>query len=73
MFDHWTTRLVKRPLNLVAVRLKRSGCSPDQITFAAFCIGTGVLPALYLQMYWLALVGILLNRLGTASTERWQG
>jgi phosphatidylglycerophosphate synthase len=64
MLDRWTTQLVKRPLDLVAVRLKRSGCSSDQITFASFCIGTGVLPSLYLQMYWLALVCILLNRLG---------
>ncbi|MGB3225478.1 MAG: CDP-alcohol phosphatidyltransferase family protein [Desulforhopalus sp.] len=64
MFDRWTSRLVKKPLDLVALRLKRLGCRPDQITFASFCIGIGVLPALYLEMYWLALVCILLNRLG---------
>lgn len=64
MFDRWTTRLVKKPLDLAALRLKRSGCSPDQITFASFCIGLGVLPTLYLEMYWLALVCIVLNRVG---------
>jgi phosphatidylglycerophosphate synthase len=64
MFDRWTTRLVKKPLDLVASKLKRLGCNADQITFASFCIGIGVLPALYMQMYWLALVCIVLNRLG---------
>jgi phosphatidylglycerophosphate synthase len=64
MLDRWTVQLFRKPLNLLAGRLKKSGYGPDQISFSAFAIGMGALPALYLNMYWLALICILLNRIG---------
>ncbi len=64
MLDRWTIQLVRRPLELVAVRLKAYGCTPDQVTCTAFVIGILAMPALYLQLYWPALVCILLNRFG---------
>ena len=64
MLDRWTIQVLKNPLDRVAERLKRSGCSADQISFAAFALGMAALPALYLHMYWLALICIVLNRIG---------
>lgn len=64
MLDRWAVQLFRAPLNQLAGRLKKSGYGPDQISFRAFVVGMGALPALYLHMYWLALVCILLNRIG---------
>lgn len=64
MLDRWSIQLLRTPLDRVAKRLKKSGCSPDQISFVGFVVGMGSLPALYLHMYWLALICILLNRIG---------
>jgi phosphatidylglycerophosphate synthase len=64
MLDRWTVQVFKKPLGALAGRLKRSGYSPDQVSFIAFAVGIGALPALYLHMYWLALICILLNRIG---------
>lgn len=64
MLDRWTVQFLRKPLNRVAERLKRLGCSPDQISIGAFGLGMGALPALYLHIYWLALICILLNRIG---------
>ncbi len=64
MLDRWTLHLLKSPQLRCAEILKRFGCRPDQISFVAFGIGMGALPALYLHLYWLALVCILLNRIG---------
>jgi phosphatidylglycerophosphate synthase len=64
VLDRWTIRLVKTPLNYAAGGLLRYGCKPDWVSITSFCIGIGALPALYLQMYGLALVCILANRIG---------
>ena len=64
MLDRWTVQLLRKPLDLVAKRLKIYGCNPDQVSFTAFVIGIAAIPALYLHMYWLALICILLNRIG---------
>lgn len=64
MLDRWTVQLLRTPLNQLAGRLKKSGYGPDQISLSAFAIGMGALPALYLHLYWLALICILLNRIG---------
>lgn len=48
----------------MAGSLRSLGCSPDQVSCAAFAIGMVALPALYLHMYRLALVCIVLNRIG---------
>lgn len=63
MLDRWALKIVAKPLHLAAGRIKRWGWKPDWVTAGGFCIGLGVLPALYLQMYWLALICIGLNRI----------
>lgn len=62
--DRWTIQLLRKPLTWMAGRLHSLGCTPDQISCAAFAVGMGVLPALYLHMYRLALLCIILNRIG---------
>ena len=64
MLDRWAIQLVRRPLDLVAARLKIYRCKPDEVTCAAFVIGMLAMPALYLHLYWLALLCIVLNRVG---------
>lgn len=64
MLDRWTIELIRTPLNHVAGRLERYGCKPDRVSIASFFIGLGAVPALYLHIYWLALICILANRIG---------
>ncbi len=64
MLDRWTLRLLRTPLDRGAARLKKSGCSADRISFIAFGVGMGALPALALHLYWLALLCIVFNRIG---------
>ncbi len=64
VLDRWAVQLLKKPQDWAAGRLQAIGCRPDQITVCAFAIGLGALPALYLHLYRLALVLILLNRIG---------
>ena len=64
MLDRWALKLVAPPLQHAAGYLNSRGWKADWVTAVAFCIGLGVLPALYLQMYWLALLCIVLNRIG---------
>jgi phosphatidylglycerophosphate synthase len=64
MLDRWTIKLLRNSFIRLAGIIKKFGCKPDQISFVAFGIGMGALPAIYLHMYWLALLCILLNRIG---------
>ena len=64
MLDRWTLRLFRTQLERIAAGLKRAGCSADQISFVAFGIGMAALPALFLHLYWAALLCIVLNRIG---------
>lgn len=64
MLDRWALKVVAPPLQYAAGYFNRRGWKADWVTAVAFCIGLGVLPALYLQMYWLALLCIVLNRIG---------
>ncbi len=64
MLDRWTIQALRKPLTRMAGSLRSLGCSPDQVSCAAFAIGMVALPALYLHMYRLALVCIVLNRIG---------
>ncbi len=64
MLDRWTMPMTHRWLTRIAEPLHRQGYTPDQITVTAFCIGITALPLLAWQHYWLALVVIILNRLG---------
>ncbi|MRI33441.1 hypothetical protein EOPP23_10635 [Endozoicomonas sp. OPT23] len=63
MLDRWTTRLIAPPLRLLAKTLKARGITPDQVTFAGFLIGLLSVPLLAFQLYELALVAILCNRI----------
>ena len=64
MLDRWTLRIVKSLLRYLADFLKKSGCTADQVSVVSFCIGMGVLPALYFQEFGLALFCIFVNRIG---------
>ena len=64
MLDRWTLRLFRNPLHRTAGRLKRAGCSADQVSFVAFAIGMAALPAIVLDLHWLALFCIVVNRIG---------
>ncbi|KPQ30235.1 MULTISPECIES: CDP-alcohol phosphatidyltransferase family protein [unclassified Halomonas] len=63
MLDRWTMPLTHRPLEQLAQQLK-GRLTPDQITFGAFLMGITALPLLAWEHYSLALVAVLLNRLG---------
>ncbi|WP_457577995.1 CDP-alcohol phosphatidyltransferase family protein [Desulfomarina sp.] len=63
MLDRWALQLVKKPLNTGAVILARHGVSADSVTVAGFAVGLLALPALFMKVYWVALVCILVNRL----------
>lgn len=64
VLDRWALKMVARPLELVSKRFKSWGWKADWVTVGAFCVGLGALPALYLGLYWLALLFIVLNRIG---------
>lgn len=64
MLDRYTIRLFKNPLAFIAGIVQRLGGKPDQVTIVSFLVGLLVLPALYFQNYWLALLFIVLNRIG---------
>lgn len=64
MLDRWTMPLTQKPLRWLAQGLARAGARPDQVTLAAFVIGMLALALLAFELYWAALVVILLNRLG---------
>ncbi len=64
MFDRWALKLARNPLNCGASYLKDAGYTPDQVSVASFCVGLSAVVALYLHLYWLALIVILVNRIG---------
>lgn len=64
MLDRYTLPLLKRPLQFCARWLSSLGVSANLVTVASFGIGLLAVPALILNAYDLALVFILLNRLG---------
>jgi len=63
VLDRWALQLVKQPLNAGAVILTRHRISADFVTVAGFVVGLFALPALFMKLYWAALVCILINRL----------
>ena len=64
MLDRWTMPLTHRPLKWLAKPLHLCRITPDQVTLGAFLIGMTALPLLAWEQYGLALVVMLLNRLG---------
>lgn len=64
MLDRYSLKLLKMPLEYLATLLRRYRISADQVTVCAFIVGMFAVPALAFEWYALALVLILLNRLG---------
>lgn len=64
MLDRWTMPLTHRPLKQIAQPLHKKRITPDQVTLSAFSIGITALPLLAWEHYELALLAIVLNRLG---------
>lgn len=64
MLDRWTMPLTHGPLKRIAQPLHKKRITPDQVTVSAFLIGMMALPLLAFEQYGLALVVILLNRVG---------
>ena len=64
MLDRWTMPLTHRPLKCIAQPLYQRHITPDQVTLTAFVIGISALPLLAYEQYGLALLVIVLNRLG---------
>jgi phosphatidylglycerophosphate synthase len=56
--------LTQRPLRYLAHALHQRKITPDQVTLAAFMIGISALPLLAFEQYGLALIAMLLNRVG---------
>ena len=63
MLDRWTMPLTQRPLLKLATVFE-GRLSPDQVTLLSFLIGITALPLLALGYYGLALVVIVINRIG---------
>ena len=64
MLDRWTMPLTQRPLRRIAQTLLNKHFTPDQVTLSAFVLGMMALPLLAREQYGLALLVIVLNRLG---------
>lgn len=64
MLDRWTMPLTHRPLKRLAQPLHKRHVTPDQVTLVAFLIGMSALPLLAWEQYGLALLAIVVNRLG---------
>ncbi|MCL7931519.1 CDP-alcohol phosphatidyltransferase family protein [Halomonas llamarensis] len=63
MLDRWTMPLTQRPLLKLATAFE-GRLSPDQVTLLSFIIGISALPLLAFGYYGLALVAIVINRIG---------
>lgn len=64
MLDKYVIPLIKKPLNSAASYCLPYHIKADQVTVISFVIGLFALPALWLQHYHLALLLIILNRIG---------
>jgi len=64
MFDSRIRKIIDQPLNKIAGIFVARGISANQITVTSFIIGISTLPLLAFHCYTMALVCILLNRLG---------
>ncbi|MHB0776497.1 CDP-alcohol phosphatidyltransferase family protein [Halomonas sp. WWR20] len=63
MLDRWTSEWVQPPLKKMARCLARHNITPVEVTLAGFLVGMAAVPLLAFEMYGLALVAILVNRL----------
>ncbi|KLV08803.1 MULTISPECIES: CDP-alcohol phosphatidyltransferase family protein [Photobacterium] len=63
MLDKYSIKVIKWPLNTLAVWPDKLGITANQVTISGFLIGLLALPALAWQQYEWALACILLNRI----------
>jgi len=64
VLDRWTMPLTHGLLKRIAQPLHKQRITADQVTLGAFLIGMTALPLLAFEQYWLALIAIVLNRVG---------
>lgn len=64
MIDPWWIKQLRQPLKRAAQLAVKLRISANQVTIASFLIGMLAVPALAFEHYYLALVAILLNRIG---------
>jgi phosphatidylglycerophosphate synthase len=64
MLDRWLLPLFSRPLTQAARKLDRLNITADQVTVGGFALGLMAVPALAFEQYGLALLLIVLNRIG---------
>lgn len=62
MLDRWTSQCIRPFLHAAALKLKRLGLTPDQVTVLGFVIGMAAIPAIAMHYYLAALACILLSR-----------
>ncbi len=62
MIDAQLRRYIDPPLNGIAVLLKRTRVTANQVTIGGFLLGLTVIPVLAFQLYVLAIVIIAINR-----------
>ncbi|GLT14379.1 CDP-alcohol phosphatidyltransferase family protein [Vibrio algivorus] len=64
MLDRYVIPLIKHPLNSLAKQCVQRHIKADHVTLASFLIGLLAIPALWGEHYLLALLLIVLNRIG---------
>jgi phosphatidylglycerophosphate synthase len=62
MLDRWSAKLLRHPIELLAVPFERRGIPADQVTAIGFLIGMTAIPLLALQWYRAALLVVVVNR-----------
>ena len=63
MFDATLRPLIDPPLRQAALRVYNTGATPNQVTLGGLGLGLLAVPFLWAEVYWLALLLILLNRI----------
>lgn len=64
MLDKYLIPIIKTPLNIAAKICISHDISADKVTWCGFLLGLCALPSLWLEQYTLALIFIILNRIG---------
>ena len=63
MLDRHLLPVIKPGLRTLARPLQQRGVTANQVTVVGFAVGIAAVPLIILNLYWLALVCVLLNRL----------
>jgi phosphatidylglycerophosphate synthase len=64
VLDRYTLALFAQPVSLLARIFKKHNVSADKVTFVNFFIGLGAMVCLFSHLYTLALLCIIINRIG---------